>query len=217
MLYIMRAVLLVLVLLPISACNAEMGMNTNAGTDVKKSDHQQDKVPESQQMASTTTSSSPYAESIIKDERSGIVPATLEIPAIDLKADVEAVGLKKNREMAVTESFEKTGWYENGYKPGEPGSAVIGGHVDSRNGPAIFYNLNKLSKGDELTVTSKAGESRTFVVTGKKEYPWDDAPLKSIFGYSHSSTLNLVTCTGDFDRSSRNYSKRLVVYTEMKT
>ncbi|MEG9298348.1 class F sortase [Mangrovibacillus sp. Mu-81] len=217
MLYIMRAVLLVLVLLPISACNAEMGMNTNAGTDVKKSDHQQDKVPESQQMASITTSSSPYAESIIKDERSGIVPATLEIPAIDLKADVEAVGLKKNREMAVTESFEKTGWYENGYKPGEPGSAVIGGHVDSRNGPAIFYNLNKLSKGDELTVTSKAGESRTFVVTGKKEYPWDDAPLKSIFGYSHSSTLNLVTCTGDFDRSSRNYSKRLVVYTEMKT
>jgi LPXTG-site transpeptidase (sortase) family protein len=217
MLYTMKAVLLALVLMTISACSAEMGMNPNSGTDVKNSEQKQEETPASQQTASTTTSASPYADSIVKDERSGIVPASLEIPAIDLKAEVEAVGLKENGEMAVTESFEKIGWYENGYKPGEPGSAVIGGHIDSRNGPAIFYNLNKLSKGDELTVTSKKGESRTFVVTGKKEYPWDDAPLKSIFGYSHSSTLNLITCTGNFDRSSRNYSKRLVVYTELKS
>jgi LPXTG-site transpeptidase (sortase) family protein len=217
MFYSMRVVFLVLVLMTISACNSEMGMNSSVDPAGKKSEQKQEETPKSQKMASTTTTSSPYADSIIKDDRTGIVPASLEIPAIDLKADVEAVGLKKNGEMDVTESFESTGWYQKGYKPGEPGSAVIGGHVDSRNGPAIFYNLNKLTKGDELTVTSKDGEIRTFVVIDKKEYPWDDAPLKSIFGYSHSSTLNLITCTGDFDRSSRNYSKRLVVYTELKS
>ena len=214
--YTMRVVLLVLVLLPISACSA--GISSNATSDEKttvQSDEKQEK-PKAQ-MASTTTSPSPYADTIIKDERSGIVPATIEIPAIDVSTSIEAVGLKENGEMAVTESFETTAWYQGGYKPGEPGNAVIGGHVDSRNGPAVFYKLNKLSKGDEIIVKNKDGEKRTFVVLDKKEYPWDDAPLKSIFGYSPASSLNLITCTGDFDHSARNYSKRLVVYTELKS
>ncbi|MGM0751982.1 MAG: class F sortase [Bacillota bacterium] len=213
--YTMRVVLLVLVLLPISACSAGLSSSSQEEKAETQTIEKQEEKPEAQ-MASTTTSPSPFAETIIKDERSGIVPTTIEIPAIDLSAPIEAVGLKENGEMAVTESFEKTGWYEGGYKPGEPGNAVIGGHVDSRNGPAIFYNLNKLSKGDEIIVKNKEGEDRTFVVMDMKEYPWDDAPLQSIFGYSHASTLNLITCTGDFDRSSRNYSKRLVVYTELK-
>lgn len=214
MLYTMRVVFLVLVLMTISACSSEMGMNPSV--EPAKEPKEQQGEPK-QQMASTTTSSSPYSESILKDERTGIVPASLEIPSIGLKANVESVGLKENGEMAVTESFDTTGWYEKGYNPGEPGNAVIGGHVDSRNGPAVFYELNKLSVGDEVTVTSKTGDTRTFVVTDKKEYPWDDAPLKSIFGYTHRSSLNLITCTGDFDHASRNYSKRLVIYTELKS
>lgn len=217
MFYSMRVAFLVLVLMTISACNGEMGMNSSVDTADKKSEQTQKETPKSQQMASTTTTSSPYADSIIKDERTGIVPASLDIPAIDLKANVESVGLKENGEMAVTESFDTTGWYEQGYNPGEPGNAVIGGHVDSRKGPAVFYELHKLSLGDEVKVTSRTGETRTFVVTDKKEYPWDEAPLNSIFGYTHRSSLNLITCTGDFDQSSRNYSKRLVIYTEMKS
>lgn len=211
--YTMRVVLLVLVLLPISACSA--GISSNPTEEKAKTSEVQEKP--TTQMASTTTSPSPFADTIIKDERSGIVPSTIEIPAIDVSTSIEAVGLKENGEMAVTESFETTAWYQGGYKPGEPGNAVIGGHVDSRNGPAVFYKLNKLSKGDEIIVKNKEGEQRTFVVMEKKEYPWDDAPLKSIFGYSHASSLNLITCTGDFDRSARNYSKRLVVYTELKS
>ncbi|MGE6753402.1 class F sortase [Rossellomorea sp. NPDC071047] len=210
--YTMRVVLLVLVLLPISACSSGF---SSSSQEEKAATQTAEEKPKAQK-ASTTTSPSPFADTIIKDERSGIVPTTIEIPAIDLSAPVEAVGLKENGEMDVTESFEKTGWYEGGYKPGEPGNAVIGGHVDSRNGPAIFYNLNKLSKGDEIIVKNKDGDDRIFVVTDMKEYPWNDAPLQSIFGYSHASTLNLITCTGDFDRSSRNYSKRLVVFTELK-
>ncbi|MEI2665319.1 class F sortase [Rossellomorea sp. LJF3] len=209
----MRVVLLVLVLLPISACSA--GISSNPTEEKAKTSHDQGE-PQTQ-MASTTTTPSQFADTIIKDERSGIVPAALEIPAIDVSTSIEAVGLKENGEMAVTESFETTAWYEGGYKPGEPGNAVIGGHVDSRNGPAVFYKLNKLSKGDEIIVKNKEGEKRTFVVIEKKEYPWDDAPLKSIFGYSPASSLNLITCTGDFDHSARNYSKRLVVYTELKS
>lgn len=214
MFYTMRTAFLVLVLMTISACSSEMGATSNV-EPAEKPARQMETTQ--QTMASTTTTSSPYAESIIKDERTGIIPSSLEIPAIGLKADIESVGLKENGEMAVTESFDTTGWFDKGYKPGEPGNAVIGGHVDSRNGPAVFYELSKLAKGDEVKVTSKSGDTRTFVVTDKKEYPWDEAPLKTIFGYTHRSSLNLITCTGDFDRSARNYSKRLVIYTELKT
>ncbi|TMU84972.1 class F sortase [Bacillus sp. BHET2] len=214
--YTMRVVLLVLVLLPISACSAGFSSNSTVDEHSTIQTAEKQEKPKAQ-MATTTTTPSPYADTIIKDQRSGIVPATIEIPAIDVSTSIEAVGLKENGEMAVTESFETTAWYQSGYKPGEPGNAVIGGHVDSRNGPAVFYNLNKLSKGDEIILKDKDGEKRTFVVLDKKEYPWDESPLKSIFGYSAASSLNLITCTGDFDRSSRNYSKRLVVYTELKS
>ncbi|BCB02426.1 class F sortase [Bacillus sp. KH172YL63] len=213
--YTMRVVLFVLVLLPISACSAGMSSNPANNSETSEATGKQEKPKV--EMASTTTTPSPFADQIVKDERTGIQPSRIDIPAIGVSTSIEAVGLKGNGEMAVTESFETTAWYQGGYKPGEPGNAVIGGHVDSRNGPAVFYKLNRLSEGDEIIVSNKEGEKRVFVVTNKKEYPWDDAPLQSIFGYSPASSLNLITCTGDFDRSSRNYSKRLVVYTELKS
>ncbi|WP_409252972.1 class F sortase [Bacillus sp. SCS-153A] len=206
----MRFLIFSLLLLFLSACsNAEMEKEQSA-TEPKPPAEPEAAV------ASTTTSASPFADSILKDERIGIVPVELEIPSIGVSAEVESVGLKENGEMDVTESFEKTGWYEKGYHPGEPGSAVIGGHVDSRDGPAVFYDLNKLALGDEIIVKGENGEEKVFVVTGKEEYPWNEAPLQKIFGYTHSSSLNLITCTGTFDRSTRNYDKRLVVYTQLK-
>ncbi len=191
-------------------------MNNTADEPKEKATEQKEEKTE-RQMASTTTKSSEFANTIVKDERTGIVPASIEIPAINVKAPSVGVGLKENGEMDVTKSFEETFWFDKGYKPGEPGNAVIGGHVDSKEGPAIFYDIKKLKAGDEVIVTSKDGEKRTFVVTDKKEFPWDEAPLRSIFGYSHASTLNLITCTGDYDRAAENYSKRLVVYTKLKS
>jgi LPXTG-site transpeptidase (sortase) family protein len=211
--YIIKSILMALVIISLSACSIGTASNVSMDEAEKQSDkHQQTE----KKMPTTTTTASPYADSILKDERKGIVPTKVDIPAIDLSAPVEHVGLKENGEMAVTESFEKTGWYEKGYKPGEAGNAVIGGHVDSRNGPAIFYNLRDLTVGDEVIVTGENGVKKTFVVTDKQQYPWDESPLTSIFGYSHSSSLNLITCSGVFDRSSHNYNKRLVVYTKLK-
>ena len=46
-------------------------------------------------VASTTTTASPFADSILKDERMGIVPVNLEIPSIGVSAEVESVGLKE--------------------------------------------------------------------------------------------------------------------------
>ncbi len=216
MLYTMRAFFLVLVLMTISACSAGFNMNSTSEEPAKTA-QKQEQQQEKPKMASTTTKSSEFASTIIKDERTGIIPVSIEIPAIDLKAPTVGVGLKENGEMDVTESFKETFWFDKGYKPGEPGNAVIGGHVDSKKGPAIFYNIKKLQVGDEVIVSGKDGDKRTFVVTDKKAYPWDEAPLKSIFGYTSRSSLNLITCTGNFDHAAHNYSQRLVIYTELKS
>ncbi|TFD98425.1 class F sortase [Jeotgalibacillus salarius] len=150
------------------------------------------------------------------DPPKSLIPSKLEIPSIGLSAPVEKVGLTEAGEMAVTESFETTGWYEKGYKPGSQGNAVIGGHVDSYEGAAIFYDLQFLSVGDEIIVSDEEGSQLVFVVTDMVEYPWDDAPVEEIFGYTTDRSLNLITCTGDYDRGSNNYNQRLVVYTELK-
>ncbi|KPB03238.1 class F sortase [Bacillus sp. CHD6a] len=153
---------------------------------------------------------------VIKDESISIEPHRIEIPSIGVDALVEQVGVIENGQMGVPESFETVGWYNEGPMPGERGNSVISGHVDSRNGPAVFFNLKNLEVGDEIVVSNKEGEAITYVVDKIETYPEDESPVEAIFDYSFQSNLNLITCTGTFNRESRNYSDRLVVYSSLK-
>ncbi|MDN7247014.1 class F sortase [Planococcus shenhongbingii] len=152
---------------------------------------------------------------VIQPKSPGVVPIAIEIPAIDVKADVVHVGKAKDGSMAVPEDIETVGWYNHGAKPGDSGNAVMAGHVDGLSGPAIFYNLNKLEKGDQIHVADADGNQLTFVVTKKKIYMPDEAPLMKIFGDHKKAKLNLITCTGSFNRKIGHYEERLVVYTEL--
>jgi len=152
---------------------------------------------------------------IIKDNREGIIPIKVSIPSINVSADIEKVGLLDNGQMGVPEKFEQVGWYKEGILPGEQGNAVLAGHVDSKTGPAIFYHLHKLEVGDEVHVMNEDGEKLTFIVYDKKSFDTESAPVEKIFGYSYRSNLNLITCTGDFNREKGTHEERLVVYTEL--
>lgn len=146
----------------------------------------------------------------------GIVPAEIEIPAIGVKAKVEPVGTLDNGDMEAPKDPDQVAWYEAGTQPGARGSAVISGHVDSKEGPAIFVDLRKLKEGDEITVRNEQGEERAFVVSGKRSFPYDQAPVKRIFGGAPGANLNLITCAGNYNRQAQNYEERLVVFTRLK-
>lgn len=207
----------------LSACSVESVMDQFSKQD-QPTEASEAELPAEEVMSDSTEEVAEEAPPAEEDEQpssswdppKGLIPSKLEIPSIGLSAPVEKVGLTETGEMAVTDSFETTGWYEKGYKPGSQGNAVIGGHVDSYEGAAIFYDLQFLSVGDEVVVSDENGEQLTFVVTDMVEYPWDDAPVEEIFGYTTDRSLNLITCTGDYDRDSNNYNQRLVVYTELK-
>ncbi|RWZ59119.1 class F sortase [Halobacillus fulvus] len=158
-------------------------------------------------------------EEVVKNERQaedGIIPSRISIPAIDVDASVEEVGILDNGEMGVPEDPMKAGWFEPGTQPGNRGNSVIAGHVDSRTGPAVFYHLDQLKKGDEITVTGEDGEEKTYVVQKLESYPENQSPIEQIFGSTNEKRLNLITCTGEFIRDQGGHQDRLVVYSTLK-
>jgi len=139
----------------------------------------------------------------------------LVIPALDIKAKIEEVGVNAKGNMGVPSNYKNVAWYKQGPRPGESGNAVIAGHLDNSLGlPAVFMRLGELKVGDEVKVAEGA-KILTFKVVDKKVYPYDQAPLEEIFGSSSKSRLNLITCSGDWLKSTRTYEERLVVFTEL--
>lgn len=143
-------------------------------------------------------------------------PQRLIIPKLDLTAKVESVGLDQQGRMDVPKIADDVGWYDLGSKPGEKGNAVIDGHFDKVTGAAaVFYNLNKLTIGDQVITKDAQGQQYTFVVVRKTSYPYNQFPLQEVFGPSQVPQLNLITCNGTWDKTKKNYSERIVIFARL--
>nr|WP_246002395.1 class F sortase [Allorhizocola rhizosphaerae] len=142
-------------------------------------------------------------------------PVRLEIPAIGVNTELLSLGVAANHEIAVPphDRAELASWYNLGPTPGELGSAVIVGHVDSeRIGPAVFFNLGRLQRGDAIHVHRRDGTRPRFIVDSVQSYPKAGFPTDLVYGGNDRALLRLVTCGGDFDRKSRNYLSNVVVF-----
>jgi LPXTG-site transpeptidase (sortase) family protein len=168
---------------------------------------------------STQNSASAQTENLIDSPVAEVLnPAVFSIPDLGLEnIRVESVGLDKDSKMDIPQDENNVAWYNLGSKPGERGNAVIAGHFDKRNGePAVFYDINKLKSGDEIKVKDIEGKEFTYVVTESVSYELAEFPLVEVFGVGDKARLNLITCEGSYDQSSKLYSHRLVVYSELK-
>ncbi len=149
---------------------------------------------------------------------SASVPAHLIIPRIGVDAPVENVNIQSNGDLGtpVQNQWEGVGWYSNGPRPGQAGSAVIDGHLDRPGGyPAVFWYLRNVQVGDVIMVVDTNGKTLRFRVTRTAAYPPLDAPLQEIFGDSGGTYLNLITCAGTWIPSQHQTTLRLVVYTTL--
>jgi hypothetical protein len=144
-------------------------------------------------------------------------PVGLRIPAIDVAVSLSELGLNPDGTVQVPTNYQEPGWYRLGPTPGQVGSAVILGHVDSRQGPAIFYRLESLQAGDQVEVSLADGAVAKFVVDRVATYPKEQFPSRSVYGSDGGSALQLVTCGGEFDRSTRSYLSNVVAYTSLVT
>lgn len=137
----------------------------------------------------------------------------LKIPKIHVDANIESVGLTANGAMDVSKGPSNAAWFEPGPRPGEIGSAVLAGHYGWKAG-SVFDNLHKLRKGDRLHIEDDKGRITSFIVRKIRRYSPEanaSAVFRSNDGKSH---LNLITCEGVWNKTSRSYSKRLVVFAD---
>jgi Sortase domain len=145
----------------------------------------------------------------------GSPPVRLVIPAIGVATRLVRLGLDADGGMAVPADYGRAGWYRLGPRPGDPGPAVIAGHVDSRTGPAVFYRLRELRPGQVVVVERADGTRLRFVVEQARSYPKESFPTAAVFGPVPSAALRLITCAGDFDRARGSYRDNLVVFASL--
>lgn len=146
-----------------------------------------------------------------------LIPARLRIPKIKVDTTVEKVGNDDKGRMDVPKGVLNTGWYEPGYKPGMLGSAVIAAHFDTPSGgPGPFYDIGKLEAGDTIEVEGENGKTLTFEVIDTQKHKDATFPIQEVFLAKDKRRLNLITCSGTWDSSAKNYSDRLVVYSVLK-
>lgn len=147
-------------------------------------------------------------------QEKGIQPSTLSIPAIGIEAEVLHLATEENGDMAVPETAEDVSWFEPGYAPGQNGRAVIAGHVDAVEGPAVFWDLAQLEAGDKITVAGSEGEL-TFKVYAMESVELALADVADIFGYRSTPELVLITCSGEYNFERGTREERLIVYAEL--
>jgi sortase (surface protein transpeptidase) len=143
-------------------------------------------------------------------------PTSIEIPSIGVRSRLVRLGLEADGRLEAPRDWDTPGWYGDGGTPGQVDSnpAVIAGHVDSRTGPAVFYRLRDLKRGDQVIVRRDDGVVARFTVDGSRSFAKSAFPDAAVYGPVDTATpqLRLITCTGSFDRKAGSYRDDLVVF-----
>lgn len=158
----------------------------------------------------------PLVQENADDTVESALPTRLKIPRIQIDAQIDPMNVTPSGGMEVPSGPHNVGWFSGGPHPGDTGSAVIDGHYGRwKNGDrSVFDNLDTLEKGDIVYVENEKGETNTFVVREFRTYD-PSADTSDIFSSDdEESHLNLITCEGVWDKVSKSYSKRLVVFTD---
>ncbi|MCA9364161.1 class F sortase [Candidatus Kaiserbacteria bacterium] len=144
------------------------------------------------------------------------LPTHLTVRRAGIDADFEApLGLNPDQTVQVPEAFDTVGWYQYGPTPGELGPAVVFGHVDSYQGPAVFFSIGQLEHGDVIEVVRDDGNVALFEVNRIGRYGQEDFPTNEVYGNIPYAGLRLVTCSGVYDKNTKRYSHNTVVYASL--
>jgi hypothetical protein len=140
------------------------------------------------------------------------VPVEVNIPSIGARSRLDPLTMDAHGMLNPPPEPARAGWFSNGVRPGDPGPAVIAGHVDSRTGTAVFTRLATVRPGATVLVTDGAGRTVTFTVDLVRTYPKSGFPTDDVYGATPDPQLRLITCGGGFDQFRRHYEDNVVVF-----
>lgn len=143
-------------------------------------------------------------------------PASLSIPAIGVRADaIKDLGLTSGGALEVPGDATTVGWFTGAPSPGEAGPAVLAAHVDYKHVPGAFSRLKELRPGEQARVGRADGRTAVFTVYRVERYAKAQFPTDQVYGDTAGPELRLITCGGEFDRSSGNYLDNVVVFARL--
>ncbi|WP_328903830.1 class F sortase [Streptomyces sp. NBC_00441] len=142
--------------------------------------------------------------------------ARVAIPDIQVDAPVIDVNLDPDGwiETPPPEDPNLAGWYQNGVAPGQAGTSVIVGHVDNKAGPAVFYGLGSLKKGDHIEIDRSDDRVAVFEVYGVEVFAKNDFPGARVYGDTGRPELRVITCGGGYTKAN-GYDGNVVVFARL--
>ncbi|MHB1865271.1 MAG: class F sortase [Candidatus Saccharimonadales bacterium] len=145
-------------------------------------------------------------------------PKYIAIPAISIsKTPILKLGLLESGAIATPNNIYDTGWYDASSRPGQTGAMFIFGHVSSWQANGVFYDLSKLTPGDDVVITRGDNKTYTYRVVSSKIYPYKNINMQEVLSPidANKPGLNLMTCTGQVIKSTSEFNERLVVFTSL--
>ncbi|SCF27849.1 Sortase family protein [Micromonospora viridifaciens] len=163
------------------------------------------------------TGSTPGAAEPARARQPASRPVSLSLPAIGVTAPIIPVGQAKDGSVDVPplSQHDQTGWYDRGPVPGEPGRAIIVGHVDTKSGPAVFYRLRELKPGDRIEVTRADQRVVTFTVDAVEYFDKAHLPADRVYGNDGPPGLRLITCGGEWVGGRTGYEDNVIAFASL--
>ena len=135
----------------------------------------------------------------------------MQVPSIGVNSALQPLGLLPDGSLQTPSRRQQAGWYAGGVAPGDVGSAVIAGQVDSSSGPAVFAELHRVRPGDRILVIRQDGSVLRFLVDGIRAYPNRTFPAAEVYGPAARPVLRLITCPDSLDQQASDIPDDLVV------
>ena len=147
------------------------------------------------------------------------VPVALAIPTIDVRTQVQRLGLNRDGSLEVPAPgprYDEAGWYRYSPTPGALGPAIIVGHLDSAtDSQSVFFRLGSLYPRDRILITRADGSIAIFAVDDIRRYRKSQFPTKLVYGNTDHAALRLITCGGPIDPATGHYRDNLVVWASL--
>ncbi|MQY14549.1 hypothetical protein SRB5_47170 [Streptomyces sp. RB5] len=144
-------------------------------------------------------------------------PVSLRIDSIGLTARVTPLGLTPAGALDAPpkKQLDTTGWYRGSVTPGERGSAVVVGHVDSARRRSVFFRLSELAPGRRIAVRRADGSTARFTVDSRDYIRAADFPGRRIVTRTGPPGLWLITCAPPYNARTKTYESTLLVHARL--
>ncbi len=143
--------------------------------------------------------------------RAVAAPVRVSFAGRDIDGAVIPAGVNEAAELAIPPDAKTLVWYRYGPSPGEPGSAVIAGHLDWKGQRGTFNSLSDTAIGETVTVAYDDGSQRAFTVTAVELVDKPAVAVNGVFARDGESVLRLVTCGGEFNDETNHYLSNVIV------